>query len=155
MRVLGIDPGTITTGWGVVEKSGHQLRLVACGTVSPGRRGTYPERLKKIYEGLTQVIAEHRPDVVALEEVFYGKNIKAAIRIGEGRAIAFLCAANANLPVFEYAARVAKKAAVGIGTAHKSQVQQMVKRILGLETLPEPEDAADALAIALCHCNRI
>jgi crossover junction endodeoxyribonuclease RuvC len=154
MRVLGIDPGTITAGWGVIEKTGSRLRLVAYGTVSPGRRGSYPDRLKNIYDGLTQVIRKYAPDFVALEEAFYGKNIKAAIRIGEGRAIALLCAARAGLPVAEYAARVVKKSAVGVGTAHKTQVQQMVKAVLGLKTAPEPEDAADALAIALCHCNR-
>jgi crossover junction endodeoxyribonuclease RuvC len=154
MRVLGIDPGTITAGWGVVEKTGNRVRLIAYGTVAPGRRGRYEQRLKQVYDGLMRVIAEHSPDVVAIEEVFYGKNIKAAIRIGEGRAVALLCAAHARLPVAEYAARVVKKSAVGVGTAHKSQVQQMVKAILGLPAIPEPEDAADALAIALCHCNR-
>ena len=155
MRVLGIDPGTITAGWGVVEKTGNRLRLVAYGTVSPGRRGLYEQRLKQIYDGLMAVIAEHKPDVLAIEEAFYGKNIKAAIRIGEGRAVALLCAAHAGLPVAEYAARVVKKSAVGVGTAHKTQVQQMVKAILSLPAVPEPEDAADALAIALCHCNRV
>ena len=155
MRVLGIDPGTITAGWGVVEKTGNRLRLVAYGTVSPGRRGLYQDRLKQIFDGITRVIQEHFPDVLAIESPFYGKNIKAAIRIGEGRAIALLCAAHAGLPVAEYAPRVVKKSAVGVGAAHKSQVQHMVKAILGLSTIPEPEDAADALAIALCHCNRI
>ncbi len=154
MRVLGIDPGTITAGWGVVEKQGGRLRLIAYGVVAPGRRGAYEARLKQIFDGITEVIQKHRPDVLAIEEVFYGKNIQAAIRIGEGRAVALLCAAHARIPVAEYAARVVKKSAVGVGNAHKSQVQQMIKALLGLPAAPEPEDASDALAIAICHCNR-
>ncbi|MBM4083419.1 MAG: crossover junction endodeoxyribonuclease RuvC, partial [Planctomycetes bacterium] len=115
---------------------------------------SFPERLRQIFDGLTQVVRKHRPDCVAVEEIFYGKSVKSAIRTGEGRGVALLCAALAKLPVSEYAATVVKKAVVGVGSAHKQQVQEMVRVLLGLRGIPEPEDAADALAIAICHCHR-
>lgn len=104
---------------------------------------------------IMDVIANHQPDEMAIEEVFYSKNIKSAIRIGEGRGIVFLCAAQANIPITEYAATVIKKAVVGNGNAHKERVQEMVKIILGLPEIPEPRDASDALAIAICHSHNL
>ena len=154
MRVIGIDPGTRVAGYAVVDKVGRDLRCVEYGAITAARNAAAPLRLKRIYEGLEEVIARHKPEVAAMEETFYGKSAKSAIRMGEGRGIAILAAAMAGLPVHTYAATLVKKAAVGVGSAHKSQVQQMVRAILNLPEVPEPEDAADALAIAICHCNR-
>jgi len=154
VRVLGVDPGTMTAGYGIVEKKGTRLAAVAYGALTTNRKDSYPERLRKIYDQLAAVIQRYRPDSMAIEEVFGGKSVQSAIKMGEGRAIAILCAAQAGLPVFEYATRTVKKSTVGSGAAHKSQVQHMVKVILNLPDVPEPEDAADALALAICHCNR-
>ena len=141
-------------GYGVVEQRGSELIAIAYGAVRTSRRDPFPVRLKKIFDGLTQVVQEREPEVVAIEEAFFGKSVKAAIKIGEGRGIAVLCAAAASLPVAEYAPTTVKKSVVGVGSAHKTQVQEMVRVILGLPELPQPADAADALAIAICHCHR-
>ncbi len=154
MRILGIDPGTIVTGYGVVEDSNGSLRLIDYGTITSGKNDLFPDRLKKIYDGLSDVIKKHRPDYVAVEKVFYGKSVKAAIKIGEGRGVAILCAAAAGIPVSEYSPTVIKKSVTGSGGAQKAQVQEMVRIILNLSERPEPLDASDALAIAICHCHR-
>ncbi|MCP5006802.1 MAG: crossover junction endodeoxyribonuclease RuvC [Planctomycetes bacterium] len=154
MRVLGIDPGTIITGFGIVEDTGNRLSLVDYGVVKSRRNDLFPDRLKRIYEGLCVVIEKHKPDHVAVEKVFYGKSAKAAIKIGEGRGVAILCAALADVPLSEYSPTVIKKSVVGVGNAQKTQVQEMVKIILHLSKLPEPLDSSDALAIAICHCHR-
>ncbi len=154
MRVLGIDPGTIITGFGVVEDTGHRLALIDYGAVKSRRSDLFPDRLKRIYEGLSLVFEKYKPDHVAVEKVFYGKSVKAAIKIGEGRGVAVLCAALAGVPLSEYSPTVIKKSVVGVGNAQKSQVQEMVKIILHLSKLPEPLDSSDALAIAICHCHR-
>ncbi|KKL85418.1 hypothetical protein LCGC14_1954940 [marine sediment metagenome] len=154
MRILGIDPGTIITGYGVVEDNNGNLSLIDYGTITSGRKDSFPDRLKRIYDGLNEVIKKHKPGHVAVEKVFYGKSVKAAIKIGEGRGIAILCAASAGIPVFEYAPTVVKKAVVGSGSAQKVQVQEMVRVILNLPKCPEQFDASDALAIAICHCHR-
>ncbi len=154
MRVLGIDPGTMVTGYGVVDDIDGKLSLIDYGTIEGKRKHSFPDRLKKIFNGLNKVIKEYRPDHVALEEVFYGKSIKTTIKIGEGRGVAILSAAAAKIPVSEYAPTVVKKAVVGIGNAHKVQVREMVKVILNLSKAPKLYDASDALAIAICHCHR-
>ncbi len=154
MRVMGIDPGTIVTGYGVVEEVGNCLRLVDYGTVAGGRKEYFPDRLKKIYDGLSKVIKKHKPDHIAVEKVFFGKSVKAAIKIGEGRGVAILCAALAEIPLSEYSPTVIKKSVVGVGSAQKIQVQEMVRVILNLTKPPEPFDSADALAIAICHLHR-
>ncbi len=156
MRILGIDTGTNIAGYGIVDTfHGGRLKVIDYGVIRASAKDTFPLRLKNIYEGLTNIIKKHKPDHVAVEEIFYGKNVRTALRIGEGRGIALLSAAEANLPVSEYAATVVKKAVVGSGNAHKSQVQTMVKIILNLSELPKPFDAADALAIAICHSHHI
>src|SRR4030067_1198912 len=155
MKILGIDPGTLIAGYGVIEKSGVEIKAVAYGSIKTGKNQNFPERLKTIYTGVTELISIYKPDHMAAEEVFYGKNFKAAIKIGEGRGIIFLCAAMANIPIAEYAARVVKKAVAGNGNAHKGKVQEMVKAILGLPEIPQPADASDALAIAICHSHRL
>ena len=155
MKILGIDPGTQIAGYGIIEKTGSRITAVEYGSIKTDKNHNFPQRLKTIYSKIMDIISRHQPDQMAIEEVFYGKNIKAAIKIGEGRGIVFLCAAGANIPIAEYAATVIKKAVVGNGNAHKSQVQEMVKIILGLPKIPESQDASDALAIAICHSHNL
>ena len=154
MRILGIDIGTRIAGYCVIEIINGKLNPLTYGVIKTSNNLSFPERLKKIYEGLIDIINEYKPDDVAMEEIFYGKNIKTAIKIGEGRGIAILSAAMANLHVSEYAATIVKKSVTGTGAATKMQVQAMVKNILGLSEIPKPADAADAIAIAICHCHR-
>ncbi len=154
MRVLGIDPGTRVTGYGVVDDINGKLSHVTHGTIEGRRKNSFPDRLKLIFDGLNKVIEEYKPDSIALEEVFYGKSVKSAIKIGEARGIAILCTASANIPMAEYAPTVVKRAVVGSGNAQKVQVSEMVKVILALSEVPKKYDASDALAIAICHCHR-
>lgn len=154
MKVLGIDPGTRVVGYAVVEMVKGAFRPPAYGAICAKVSDAVPERLKYIYAQIMEVIALHRPEVMSLEKVFYGKNIQSAIRIGEARGVAMLAAANSGLAIYEYDATKVKKAVVGTGSAHKSQIQHMVKAIFGLAELPSPADAADALAIAVCHCHQ-
>lgn len=154
MRILGIDIGTRIAGYCVIEIINGKLNPLTYGAIKTSNNLSSPERLKKIYEGLIGIINEYKPNDVAVEEIFYGKNIKTAIKIGEGRGIAILSAAMANLHVSEYAATIVKKSVTGTGAATKMQVQTMVKNILGLSEIPKPADAADAIAIAICHCHR-
>ena len=154
MRILGIDPGTIVSGYGIVEAKTGKLWAVAYGTVKARTKDPFSSRLKTIYEGLTKVIERYRPEQVAIEDVFAGKSIKSAIRIGEARGIALLSAATAGIPTSSYPATVIKKSVVGLGSAQKGQVKEMVRLILELPEVPEPEDAADALAIAICHYHQ-
>jgi crossover junction endodeoxyribonuclease RuvC len=155
MRVMGIDPGTLVVGFGVIDAVGSSMKMVAYGSIRTKDGMTFPERLVEIHRGLQVAIREHKPDVAAVERVFVGKGFSSAITVGEGRGIAILTAALEGLPVSEYSAAEVKKAVVGVGGAHKSQVQEMVRVILGLDKLPRPQDAADALAIAICHCQRL
>jgi crossover junction endodeoxyribonuclease RuvC len=154
MRILGIDPGTRVVGYGIVEEARGDLRPVAFGAIRTGRDLPPAQRYLQIFEGLTEVIRRHRPDEVAVEKVFSGKSPQSAIRIGEGRGLALLAAAIEELPVSEYAATVVKKAVVGSGSGSKEQIQELVRRLLGLREAPRPFDASDALAIAICHCHR-
>ncbi|OOP57931.1 MAG: crossover junction endodeoxyribonuclease RuvC [Candidatus Brocadia carolinensis] len=155
MKILGIDPGTQVAGFGVIEKSGSKILTLEYGSVKAEKKQTFAQRLHTIHAKIMDVISKHQPDEIAIEEVFYSKNVKSAIRIGEGRGIIFLCAAMANIPITEYAATVIKKAVVGNGNAQKEQVQAMVKIILSLPEIPEPKDASDALAIAICHSHNL
>jgi len=157
MRVCGIDCGTQTTGYGVVEwdDSAPAPRLVSItsGGICPPKNARLPERLAVIYAELGVVFERCRPDVVAVEEVFYSVNAKSAIKLGHVRGVALLAAATAGLPVAEYAPLTIKSTVTGYGLAAKQQVQFMVARLLALPTAPEPADAADALAIAICHIH--
>jgi crossover junction endodeoxyribonuclease RuvC len=152
---MGIDPGTRVVGYGIVDKAGSSMRPVVFGVVRPGTKGAFAERLREIFEGLTAVIDEFSPDVVATEEIFYHKSVPSAIKIGEGRGVAILSAALKGLSVHVYPSTKVKKSVTGNGRASKEQVQQMVKVILGLDEVPRPDDAADALAIAICHAHRV
>ena len=153
LTILGIDPGYAILGWGVVEYRASRHRLVACGAIETEKDEALPERLKQIYEGLVGIIEKHGPDVCAVEELFFNSNQKTAIKVGEARGAAVLACANAGLPVFEYTPLQIKQALTGYGRAEKHQIQEMVRQILGLERAPRPDDAADAVAAAICHAN--
>lgn len=150
MFVLGIDPGLSVTGYGLVEDS-HPPVATRAGVVRTDTESTMPERLAELHRGLTQIVADCEPDVIALETIFTNRNLQTAMSVGRASGVVLLVAAQADLPVFEYVPTAVKSAVTGDGSANKSQVQQMVARLLRLEAAPRPADAADALAIALCH----
>lgn len=154
MRVLGIDCGGEYTGYGVVEQDddGHLLHIT-CGAVHLNPRRPLPERLSQIFRELRAIVEQHRPEVAAIEEVFYAANVKSALKLGQVRGVALLVASECGLEVAEYSPLSIKSAVVGYGKADKVQVQHMVARLLKLDTLPEPQDASDALAIAICHLH--
>ena len=155
MRVLGIDPGTMVTGFGIVDDIRGKLSSVGYGTIEGKRKDSFPDRLRMMFDGLNKAIEYYKPEQIALESAFYGKSVKAAIKIGEARGVAILCAALAGISLFEYAPTEVKRAVVGIGNAQKMQVSKMVKVLLSLAEVPEKYDATDALAIAICHCHRM
>lgn len=152
MRVLGIDPGTRVTGYGVVERQENKLVNIMHGEVRPSKGVPLSTCLVTIYDQLTDVVEQTIPDAVAIEDIFYGKNIKSLIKLGETRGITILVGSHKHIPVFEYTPLEIKKAVVGYGRAEKNQIQYMVKAILRLSELPPP-DAADALAVAICHTH--
>jgi crossover junction endodeoxyribonuclease RuvC len=154
MRVLGIDCGKEYTGLGVVElRDDGRLICLTCGAIKLSVREPLPRRLSTIYERLGSIIVEHGPDNVAIEDVFYAVNVKSAFKLGQVRGVAMLAASSAGLEVAEYSPLSIKSAVVGYGKAEKQQVQYMVTQLLNLAEIPEPPDAADALAIAICHLH--
>ena len=153
MIIFGIDPGSERTGYGCVDSDGRSHRLVACGAISAPAHASFPDRLLRIHAALCALLAEHRPDAVAIENVFHSKNVRSALKLGHARGVALLAASEAGLCVFEYAPTEIKRAVVGYGRADKPQVQQMVKLLLGLETMDGPYDVSDALAVAICHLH--
>ena len=153
MRVFGIDPGSLITGYGVVEQEGNRLQALAWGAVRTSSKHGLSERLKRIYDGLAEPLQTWQPDAVAVEQVFFADNAKTALTLGHARGVALLAVAHASAPLVEYSALEIKMAVVGYGRAAKSQVQQMVKHLLNLEAPPQPADASDALAAAICHMH--
>ena len=154
MRVLGVDCGTEYTGFGVVELANDDtLVCLTCGAIKLSPREPMARRLAVIFERLGAIIEQHQPDNVAIEDVFYAVNVKSALKLGQVRGVAMLAASSAGLDVSEYSPLSIKSAVVGYGRAEKPQVQQMVTRLLNLAEIPEPPDAADALAIAICHLH--
>ena len=151
MRVLGIDPGSETLGWGVVEGSGLKYALVDYGTVKSSPREQFSKRLLKIYEGVSEIIEKYKPDELSVEEAFYAANVKVALKLGQVRGVVLLLGEKSGLAIGEYSPRLIKQTVVGYGNAEKHQVQEMVRLLLRMKTVPEPHDAADALAIAICH----
>jgi crossover junction endodeoxyribonuclease RuvC len=154
VRVLGVDPGTATTGFGLVEGNtgAHgPVRLVEFGVIRTEAGTPMPRRLCAIRTSLAQLMAELRPEAVVVEEIYFSANVSSAITVGQARGVVLLCAGEAELPVFEYAPNVVKQAVTGDGAADKRQVQDMLRLILGLEHAPAPDDAADAVAAALAH----
>jgi len=152
MIILGIDPGTQTTGYGIVEKGSRGIAYRGCGEIGMKRGEPLSASLRKIYDRLAKIIDEYQPDVVAIEDIFYGKNVKSLVKLGQARGVAILAASHRDIPLYEYAPLEVKKAVVGYGRAEKAQVQHMVKAILALRE-PPPPDASDALAIAICHAH--
>jgi crossover junction endodeoxyribonuclease RuvC len=157
MLVMGLDPGLATTGYGLVCESSsaspgqRDLSLVEYGAVTTPAGQPMPERLLAIYDELWALIARHQPNIVSVEEMFFGRNVTTALIVGQARGVAILAAARAGLPIREYKPMAVKQAITGYGRAPKSQVQEMVRMLLDLEHVPRPDDAADAIAVAICH----
>lgn len=155
MRIFGIDPGSRRTGYGCVESDGRRHRLVLCGAISSPAADPFPQRLARIHHELATLIASCRPDLVAVENLFHGVNARSALKLGHARGVAMLAAVQAGCEVVEYTPAEVKRAVVGYGRAEKHQVQRMIKLLLGLDKEPSPHDAADALAIAICHLHSV
>ncbi len=153
MRVFGIDPGSDRTGYGCIDSDGRRHRLVLCGAIKSSAGDTFPDKLAAIHRTLSDVLAECRPDCVAIENLFHANNVRSALKLGHARGVAMLAAVEAGLMVVEYTPAEIKRAVVGYGRAEKPQVGQMVKLLLGLDAVPAPHDAADALAVAICHLH--
>ena len=153
MLTLGIDPGTATTGYGLVTEKRNKLVFIDHGVISTSKKESSQSRLRKIYSELKQLILEYKPKMIAIEKLFFGVNSKTAISVGQARGMSLLAAAEGKVPVAEYTPLEVKMAVTGYGKADKKQVQQMVKTLLRLSDLPKPDDAADALAIAICHIH--
>jgi len=153
VRVFGIDPGSDRTGYGCIDTDGSRHRIVLCGAIGTSTAQTFPAKLLAIHSRLAELLGECRPDCVAIESLFHAVNVRSALKLGHARGVAMLAAVEAGVPVAEYAPAEIKRAVVGYGRAEKPQVQQMVKLILGLAAVPSPHDAADALAVAICHIH--
>jgi crossover junction endodeoxyribonuclease RuvC len=151
--IFGIDPGSERTGYGCVDTDGRRHRLVICGALSAPAHTSFPDRLLAIHAGLVTLLAEHQPDCVAIENIFHAKNVRSALRLGHARGVALLAASAAGVPIVEYTPAEIKRAVVGFGRAEKRQVGQMVRLLLGLDAAPSPHDAADAIAVAICHIH--
>lgn len=151
MRVLGIDPGSETLGWGVVDGKGSKYALVDFGTVKSSTKQPFSKRLLNMYDGVAEIMALHSPDILSVEDTFYAVNVGVALKLGQVRGLMLLLAEQRGLDIAEYAPRLVKQTVVGYGNAEKHQVQEMVRILLGMKTIPTPHDAADALAIAICH----
>jgi crossover junction endodeoxyribonuclease RuvC len=152
MVVLGIDPGTATTGYGLVEQA-DPLQLVTYGAITTPAGVPLPERLLSIHRQLGELIQRYRPEAVAVEELFFSKNVRTAMSVGHARGVILLAAAQAGLPIYEYKPSEVKLAVAGYGAAPKEQMQEMVRLLLDLDETPTPDDAADAVAIAVCHLH--
>jgi crossover junction endodeoxyribonuclease RuvC len=152
-RILGIDPGSRATGYGVIAKKGNRVYYVTCGVIRLGDKYAFSDRLKVIFDSLCEVIATHKPTVAAIEDVFVAANPRTALKLGHARGVAVLAALHNGLKVYDYTPRLVKQAVVGYGNADKHQVQQMVRVLLQLSSSPSA-DAADALAVAMCHANQ-
>jgi crossover junction endodeoxyribonuclease RuvC len=154
MIILGVDPGTVVTGFGIIEAERGKLRALHYSVVKNNSSRSMPLRLKQIYTALCEVIGRFHPDEFAIETAFYGKNAQSALKIGHARGVSILAAVNHEIPTTEYSPREVKKAVVGSGSASKQQVEYMVKTILNLKEAPKFFDASDALAVAICHYHR-
>jgi crossover junction endodeoxyribonuclease RuvC len=153
MIILGIDPGTAIAGYGILQSDGDELKLVAFGAITTPSNWQMPRRLQHIYAELTALIAKHQPTDAVVEKLFFSKNVRTALSVGQARGVALLAAAQADVAIHEYTPLQVKQAVVGYGRADKNQIQQMVRMLLQLDAIPQPDDAADALAIAICHAH--
>ncbi len=153
MRVLGFDPGTATTGYGVVQSKGNKLTHIAHGTIDTPPHTHFAKRLKTIYEEATRLLELHQPDAVAIEKLFFKQNVTTGITVAQARGVLALAAEQAGVPIGEFSPTQAKMAITGYGKADKKQMQEMIKILLNLDTIPRPDDAADALGIAICQAH--
>ncbi len=153
MRILGLDPGIATVGFGIVDTEKNRQRLVSCGVITTPAHTHLTQRLDQIYNDLEELIRTYQPEVMAVEELFFNTNITTGISVAQGRGVIILCAFRAGLKIYEYTPLKVKQAVVGYGRAEKKQVMDMVRRILNLPAPPKPDDAADAVALALCHAR--
>jgi crossover junction endodeoxyribonuclease RuvC len=153
MIILGVDPGTAITGYGVLQSDGEDLETIAYGAITTPADWLMPRRLQHVYQELTALIGKHRPTDAVVEKLFFSKNVRTALSVGQARGVALLAAAQAGLAIHEYTPLQIKQAVVGYGRAEKQQIQQMVKMLLRLDSIPQPDDAADALAVAICHAH--
>ena len=153
MRILGIDPGYGITGFGLIEAERGNARLLQCGAITTPAGMDFSARLEIIYEDMRKLLEVAKPDAVAIEELFFGQNVTTGIGVAQSRGVILLAVQQAGVPIFEYKPMQVKQAVVGYGNATKHQVQEMTKRLLHLSAMPKPDDAADAIAIALCHAR--
>ncbi len=153
MRILGVDPGSDRTGYGCIETDGSRHRVITCGALAAPSRATFPDKLLFIYNGLSKLLRHHQPKIVAIEDIFYARNARSALRLGHVRGVVMLAASKMGVPVSEYSPAEVKRAVVGYGRADKRQVQQMIVLLLGLDQPPSPLDVSDALAVAVCHSH--
>lgn len=153
MIIIGIDPGYAIVGIGVTEYAGNKFRTLEYGAITTPAGMNTVDRLKKIYDEMTMYIEKYSPDAIAIEELFFNSNQKTAINVAQARGALLVAAANKNIPISEYTPLQVKQSVTGYGRAQKGQIQQMVKMILGLNVIPKPDDAADALALAICHAH--
>lgn len=153
MIVLGLDPGTAITGYGLIREEGNQLAVVAYGAITTPSDWTLSRRLQSIYRELSHLIHRYQPEASAVEQLFFSRNVRTALTVGHARGVILLALADAGLPVFEYTPLEVKQALSGYGRAGKSQIQELVRLILALDAVPQPDDAADALAVAICHAH--
>ncbi|NMA65406.1 MAG: crossover junction endodeoxyribonuclease RuvC [Clostridiaceae bacterium] len=153
MIIIGVDPGFAITGYGIIEYIGNKFRMLDVGVIRTDTSMEFSKRLLCINNDLDNLLLKYKPDAMAVEELFFNTNVKTAIKVGHGRGVALLAAARSNIEVYEYTPLQVKQAVVGYGRARKEQVQQMVKILLNLDKIPKPDDAADALAVAICHAH--
>ena len=155
MRILGIDPGTITMGYGVIDASGDEATMVDCSALDAPQSSTMGERLNYLHQRLLEIMAQYKPDAIAVEQPFMAKNVKSTLAVGMAQAIALLAAASKGIPVYEYTPAQVKQRVANYGASSKEQIQEMVKLQLALSQVPQPNDAADALAVAICHLREV
>lgn len=153
MRIFGVDPGSVRTGYGCIESFDSRYRVVDSGAVSLAATLAFPEKLMMLHTSLSDLLSRHRPDAMAVEDLFHAKNARSALKLGHVRGVVLLAGSQAGIPIAEYTATEVKRAVVGYGRAEKQQVQQMVTLLLGLDKAPSPLDVSDALAVAVCHAN--
>jgi len=155
VRIFGIDPGSHRTGYGCIDTNGSRHRLIVCGVLTAPSRITFPEKLLTIHDELEVLLHRHRPETVAIEDLFFARNARSALKLGHVRGVVMLAASEAGIPVSEYTPTEVKRTVVGYGRAEKQQVQKMIMLLLGLDQAPSPFDVSDALAVAICHSHAI
>lgn len=153
MIIVGLDPGIAILGYGVIEYKGNNFKVLDYGAIITEPEYSFPDRLKILYDELGSILDKHKPDAVAIEELFFNKNVKTAIKVGQARGVQVLAAVNRGIEVYEYTPLQVKQGVVGYGRAEKKQVQEMVKLLLNLKSVPKPDDVADALAVSICHAH--